>query len=319
MYQINVPRESANDNEVIIVDFKYKNGDWVSAESVVVSVEGEKTIYDVTSDEEGYIVYTQKIGDKVGINAVVAILSDEPIDDFEQIISIYSNKEDLDAPHDTVSESKDNFIESVSRKVLVNSKYTRVAVIGAGRGLDQLIDIVDGSNELKIVAAYDDIKFAECLAYSGIPILGKVNYNTIINDYNDGVFDALVISTSTNIKFRKSCYEQFVAVVPFVNMIHKTAKVSNSAVIGFGNIILANTVIAGAASVGNNNFISSMCNIEHHCVIRNHCTFGPAVIFSGNVTVCDEVKFGTGIFVEPFYSITEKRFIKSGSILTLKE
>jgi acyl-[acyl carrier protein]--UDP-N-acetylglucosamine O-acyltransferase len=69
--------------------------------------------------------------------------------------------------------------------------------------------------------------------------------------------------------------------------------------------------------VGNNNFISAMCNIEHHCRVGNHCTFGPSVIFSGGVEVCDEVKFGTGIFAEPFYSFKNRIFVKSGSILTV--
>ena len=314
MYEINIPRESANDDEVLIVGFSYQDGDWVRENSVVASVEGEKAVYDIISPARGYIYYVAKIQDKRGIDNVIAVLVEEPLDNVAEIQEKYYSPRQRPIEPDVKfygkSQGKSNFRKSIS-------SVQRIAVIGAGRGLDQILDAAMGNGSIKTTAAYDDVKFGSILGYSGIPIIGRVDFEKIISDYSDGLFDALLISVSTNIKFRKTCFNALSPIIPFANLIHRSASVSPNSFIGHGNIILANTVVGCDARVGNNNFISAMCNIEHHCRVGDHCTFGPGVVFSGGVEVCDEVKFGSGIFAEPFYSIKAKVFVKSGSILKM--
>jgi hypothetical protein len=313
MHEIKVPRESANDFAVLVADVNYSNGDWVSENSVVASIEGEKAVYDILSEISGHIYYVAKAQDRVEIDGVIAILFSEPIHNFEEIQHKYF------LPRQTPAEVSEKPAAYFQKKSLIrkpNSDIQRVAVIGAGRGLDQILDAAILSESMKIVLAYDDVKFEKIFGYSGIPVIGAVNYDRIMKDYADGLFDALLISVSTNIKFRKTCFDMLSPHIPFANLIHRTASVSPNSLIGSGNIILANSVVGSDARIGNNNFISAMCNIEHHCRVGNNCTFGPGVVFSGGVVVCDEVKFGTGIFVEPFHIFEERQFVKSGSILT---
>lgn len=312
MHEIKVPRESANDNEVLIVSFSCHDGDWVQENSVVASVEGEKAVYDIVSPASGHIYYVAKIHEKRGIDNIIAVIVEEPLDNVAKIQERYN------LPQQLAIEPAVKFYGNSQRKSnfrMSSTSVQRIAVIGAGRGLDQILDAAMDNRSIKITAAYDDVKFESILGYSGVPVVGRVDFEKIIIDYEDGLFDALLISVSTNIKFRKTCFNILSPSIPFANLIHKTVSLSPNSSIGQGNIILANAVIGRDARVGNNNFISAMCNIEHHCRVGDHCTFGPGVIFSGGVEVCNEVKFGTGIFVEPFYSIKTKMFVKSGSIL----
>ena len=314
MHEINVPRESANDNDVLVVNLNYQDGDWVPENSVVASLEGEKIVYDVVSPVSGFIYHLAKAEEKKEIDSILAVLSEDPVENIAEIQERYRSSQEQLVLKDV--QYSDNLQRNLNFKVSSTSIH-RIAVIGAGRGLDQIIDAAIDCKSIKIISAYDDVKFARTLGYSGIPIIGPVNFEQIIRDYADGLFDALLISISTNIAFRKKCFDMLSRNIPFANLIHRTASVSNSSIIGIGNIILANTVIGNHSKIGSNNFISAMCNIEHHCRVGDHCTFGPGVVFSGGVEVCDEVKFGTGIFAEPFYSIERKTFVKSGSILTV--
>jgi acetyltransferase-like isoleucine patch superfamily enzyme len=313
MLEVRVPRESANDNEVTVVEVNYSDGDWVEIGAIVVSVEGEKAVYSIPAHRSGRVVYVVGIGDKVEVSSTVAVILDNVPADFGEIKKSYSSNAHSVVTVDAV---KPDLIMTERRKKRAGRATVRTAVIGAGRGLDQVVDISLSGGSLRVVASYDDVKFGTCLTHAGVPILGKIDFDKIRSDFHDGVFDAVIVSVSTNIRFRKACFDSLVADVPFENAIHSTASVSREAFIGSGNIILAHAVVAGAARIGNNNFISAMCNIEHHCTVGSHCTFGPGVIFSGGVSVCDEVKFGTGIFVEPFHSIDSKTFIKSGSVLS---
>jgi acetyltransferase-like isoleucine patch superfamily enzyme len=67
--------------------------------------------------------------------------------------------------------------------------------------------------------------------------------------------------------------------------------------------------------IGNNNFLSSCVNLEHHNRLGSYCTFGPSVSTSGEVVIGDDVKFGTGIFIEPCVKIGENSVVASGAIL----
>ncbi|MGZ8550772.1 MAG: hypothetical protein ACXWV2_08930, partial [Chitinophagaceae bacterium] len=103
--------------------------------------------------------------------------------------------------------------------------------------------------------------------------------------------------------------------VPFTNLVHPTAYIGFNNLMGTGNIILTHVSFGPCTQIGNNNFISARCNIEHHNTMGNHCTFGPGVMTSGNVSIGDEVKFGTGVFIEPRLSIKNKSIIASGCII----
>ena len=81
---------------------------------------------------------------------------------------------------------------------------------------------------------------------------------------------------------------------------------------GEGNVVMAFCHFGACATVGNNNFLSAYCSIEHHCILGSHCSFGPSVITSSRVRIGDCVRFGTGIFIEPGVTIGAGAVIASG-------
>ena len=81
---------------------------------------------------------------------------------------------------------------------------------------------------------------------------------------------------------------------------------------GTGNVVMALCHIGACAIIGDNNFLSAYCSIEHHNVLGSHCSFGPSVATSSRVHIGDRVRFGTGICIEPGVTIGADSVIASG-------
>jgi acetyltransferase-like isoleucine patch superfamily enzyme len=216
------------------------------------------------------------------------------INDFQDISFYYSNK---------------------AKNIFIN-KPKKLAIIGAGKAALQLLDAVLSSNTHTPVVIYDDNKSLnnECLL--DIKINSNINPLNIAEDFNNGLFDEIIVSFSGDITNREKIFNDLMLLnIPFANIIHKSAIIGNYTTLGVGNLIFANTRIGPYSVIGNNNVISSYCNIEHHNSIGSSNTFGPTVVFSGSCTVGNQNRFGTGIFIEPNVTIGSNCIISSGLII----
>jgi acetyltransferase-like isoleucine patch superfamily enzyme len=151
---------------------------------------------------------------------------------------------------------------------------------------------------------------------NGVPVTGGIDMDRIAEMYEHDEFDAAVISISTIIKLRAELFEKLKARgIPVANIIHPSVVKGMNVKMGEGNVIMAFTHLGACASLGDNNFISAYCSIEHHNEMGNHCSFGPGVVTSSRVVFGDQVRCGTGIFIEPKINIGAKAVIGSGCII----
>jgi sugar O-acyltransferase (sialic acid O-acetyltransferase NeuD family) len=149
----------------------------------------------------------------------------------------------------------------------------------------------------------------------GIPVVGSTSQAEELRQKD--FYDSAVIAFNANLRERAGLFEKLSARgIPFANVVDVTADVRLNARMGTGNVILASCHVGPFASLGDNNFLSTACCIEHHCRLGSHCAFGPHVAFSGRVTVGDQVRFGMMIGIEPDVTIGDEAVIASGSILT---
>lgn len=192
----------------------------------------------------------------------------------------------------------------------------KLAIIGAGKAALQLLDAVISSNSHTPVLIYDENKLLYKHELLGIKIKNTIDVEVISKDFQEKLFDEIIISFSGDIVNREKIFnELLINNIPIANVIHPTAIIGNFTSIGIGNLIFANSRIGPFAMVGNNNVISSFCSIEHHNSIGSHNTFGPTVVFSGSCTVGNQNRFGTGIFIEPNVKIGSNNIIASGITL----
>lgn len=201
---------------------------------------------------------------------------------------------------------------------LVDDRYPaahvqRLLIVGGGNGAVQIIDALTRIPHQRAVAIMDDNAALHGKAVAGVPVIGAIDSAWAEELLASGEIDAAVISVSTSIPFRERVFTAWKARgMRFANVIHPSAVVGINVAWGEGNVVMAFCHFGACATVGDNNFLSAYCSIEHHCVLGSHCSFGPGVVTSSRVQIGDRVRFGTGIFIEPGVVIGADSVIASG-------
>ncbi len=98
----------------------------------------------------------------------------------------------------------------------------------------------------------------------------------------------------------------------FLRVIHPSAIVSESAYLGEGVQIMANSVINVDVSIGDNSIINTGSIIDHDSSIGQNCHIAPGVTISGGVKVLNDCHLGTGCTVIHSIEIGERTIIGSG-------
>lgn len=343
---------NVNDSTYAVLEKFCKNGDKVKRNDIVLMLDSSKAALDIESEGEGFFYTNVNVGEHVKVGQVLYIVTKEELTDQAAIDSFFAAKQETEtsgegdtakiitksakklmALHQLKESdfSEEVITEEVIHKYLDTAKQSvslilepanvkgikRIALIGAGKGLVQVLDIIFNLPDYIPVHVYDDTPEKQGISIFNIPVKGKVNLDAIADDYKNGQFDLVVNTVSVSIEFRKKVFSTLSAAgVPFANLVHPAAYVGFNNSMGQGNVIFAHVSMGPCTQIGNDNFISARCNIEHHNVLGSHCTFGPGVMTSGSVTIGDEVKFGTGVFIEPKLIIGSKSIIASGSIVT---
>jgi sugar O-acyltransferase (sialic acid O-acetyltransferase NeuD family) len=201
---------------------------------------------------------------------------------------------------------------------LVDDRYPanrpqRLLIVGGGNGAVQILDALARLPAQRAIGILDDNGALHGKQVAGIPVLGAIDVERAADMIAAGQFDAAVISISTSIPARARIFEQWKSRgIAFANVIHPSCVVGINVGWGEGNVAMALCHFGACATIGDNNFLSAYCSIEHHCTLGSHCSFGPAVVTSSRVQIGDRVRFGTGIQIEPGIQIGSGSVIASG-------
>jgi sugar O-acyltransferase (sialic acid O-acetyltransferase NeuD family) len=95
----------------------------------------------------------------------------------------------------------------------------------------------------------------------------------------------------------------------FGTLVHPSALVASSVVLGNGVVILAGSVLTVQVRVGNHVHVNLACAIAHDTVMHDYVTLGPGVRLAGNVTL------GEGAFVGAGATVIEKVSIGAWSVV----
>ncbi len=347
MIEMRIPQISVNDVEATLVEWLVSPGEAVTKGQVIARIETTKALIEVVAEADGYIWPLIEVGETVQVGKVFAVITetptqpsklpkDEEIDTSPEQGRQWTRKAELlakrygirleDIPAVGVIQEADveRFIQSGMRtaglvKDLIDDVYTegraeRVLVVGGGRGAVQVLDILWRCFRQRPVGIVDDNPDLEGKMIMGVPVLGRIN--AAIDLWEHKAYDAAVISFSNDIKRRFEVYEMLVNKgIRFTNVVDPSVHIHSNVSIGTGNVIIAGSRLGSCTTIGDNNFISAFCNIEHHNVVGSHCTFGPGVVTSSRVRIGDRIRFGTGIFIEPGVSIGSDSIIASGAVL----
>ena len=101
-----------------------------------------------------------------------------------------------------------------------------------------------------------------------------------------------------------------------ITVIHRTAFVASSSIVGVGSQILALSAVCANAHLGQSVIVNTSASVDHCCVIGDGAHIGPGARLAGEVTVGANVFVGTGAVILPRIHIGEGATIGAGSVVT---
>ena len=191
----------------------------------------------------------------------------------------------------------------------------RVALIGAGLGATQAIDIfASGTTGQSAVALVDDDRNRWGHEVAGVPVVGGMD--RLEELFREGCFDCALIAIGTSVparaRLRQACADLG---IPLANAIDPTARIGAGVEMGTGNLICAFCHFGVETRIGDNNFLSAYNSFDHHNVLGSDIATGPGCKTSGLVRIGDRVRMGTGIFIEPHVEIGDGVQVASGAVI----
>lgn len=101
----------------------------------------------------------------------------------------------------------------------------------------------------------------------------------------------------------------------FESIIHKSAIISSSAILGEGVQIMAGVIIQPFVKIADNTLVNTRASIDHDCEIGPNCHLAPGTVFSGKVFVGENSHIGTAATVIENIKIGSRVLIGAGSVV----
>ncbi len=110
------------------------------------------------------------------------------------------------------------------------------------------------------------------------------------------------------VRFREEGYR-------FASVVHPSAVIASSAMLGEGVQVMAGAVIDHNVVVGNNSLVNTRTSISHDCVIGEHVHVASGATVCGNVGLGNMTLVGAGATIIQGVQVGERALIGAGSLV----
>lgn len=190
----------------------------------------------------------------------------------------------------------------------------KLIVLGAGGHAKVLIDCLLQLPHIDIIGILDaDVRLIG-QEIMGVRVLGNDDLLKAYSPYQVQLVNGL---GSIDIpQKRRSIYDKAKANgFHFFSVIHPTATIAQSVLLGEGVQVMAGCIIQAGSQVGANALINTRTTIDHDCHIHAHVHLAPGVILSGHVEVEEQSHVGTGAIVLQNIKIGRQCLIGAGAVV----
>ncbi|MBO1512358.1 acetyltransferase [Metabacillus bambusae] len=186
-----------------------------------------------------------------------------------------------------------------------------IVIIGQGGHSKVIIDMIRINECFKIIAFLDD-KFNDILSNEDI-FYGPISaYKFLIDQYKDIKF---IVAIGNN-QIRKQIVESLnLEAFDYMTIVHPSAIISPSVMIGKGTLIMANTVINADTMIGDHVIINTGSIIEHDNKVNDFSHVSPNATLTGNVYIGEGVHIGACATLIPSVQVGAWSVIGAGAVV----
>jgi sugar O-acyltransferase (sialic acid O-acetyltransferase NeuD family) len=143
----------------------------------------------------------------------------------------------------------------------------------------------------------------------------EVEYLGNIEQYSPREAEKFVIGIGDPVKKRKIVELLKSKGAQFATLIHPSAVIARSAILGEGVVVCPNSFVSADARVGNFVAINGLSSVGHDVDLGSYSTLSAHVDLTGWVKVGEECFFGTGAKIMPKVVIGRNSKIGAGSLI----
>ncbi|XOK61325.1 acetyltransferase [Paenibacillus elgii] len=186
----------------------------------------------------------------------------------------------------------------------------KIIVVGSGGHAKVVIDIIEKTGKYKILGLIDSYRFPK-ETVCGYEILGN---ESVLLQLKGEIYGGVVAIGDNWI--RNKVVDKIKSIVPwfkFVSLVHPSAVLGNSVMIGDGTIVMAGSVINSNVIIGEHSIINTKSSVDHDCFIGDYCTIAPGVTLGGNIKMGSYSVVSLGANIIHSIHIGEHTIIGAGS------
>lgn len=188
-----------------------------------------------------------------------------------------------------------------------------VIIIGA-TGLGKVAYDIFNSNSVVVYCFLDDDKKLHDTEIGDVSVMGSSDNMDLLKLIGD---TCNVFIASDEDTYRKNVVKRIkegLSVSP-VNALHAQSYVSETAEIGFGNLINSGASVNSFAKIGSHNIINSGVIVDYEASVGDYVQIGTGSIINSGVTIEEGAFIGSGVTIVSGVKIGKKARIGAGSVV----
>jgi sugar O-acyltransferase (sialic acid O-acetyltransferase NeuD family) len=173
----------------------------------------------------------------------------------------------------------------------------RVVGIGAGGHAKVLLDALLARGDVQVVGLIDADPELKGMEVLGVKVLG--GDDLLPGLHRDGIRHAFlgVGGTSDNTHRQRLWSAIHGQGFKFVSVVHPSAVVAKSAVLGEGACLCPGAIVGAGATLGSNVIVNTGAIVEHDCALDDHVHIASGAVLAGGVIVGEGAHVGAGASV----------------------
>lgn len=184
-----------------------------------------------------------------------------------------------------------------------------IAIIGKGGHSKVVQELINSDKTKKIVGFFDD-------NYLDFTVENNIYYGPILSATKmiEFFYDVKFIIAIGNNHIRERIFEKLN--LPnhyYATLIHQSAVISPSTVIGNGTVVFANAVVNADTKIGSHSIINTSSIIEHDNFIGDFVHISPNATLTGSVEIKNGVHIGAGATIIPKVKVEEWSVVGAGA------
>ena len=184
-------------------------------------------------------------------------------------------------------------------------KHKTLVVVGSGGHASVVVDAAKLMNAWTSIVVLDQHMNSKVLPVDEL-------YSNRRNYMNQAEF---IVAVGNN-DDRKRLLEELISEgASIATVIHPSAVIANSAIVGPGSCVLAGAIVNPFVQIGKGVIINTKASVDHHGVIGDYTHVAPGVTLAGEVTVGSLGFIGTGASISNQINITSNVIIGAGGVV----